>query len=168
MLRLLNLHHLLSVMGIQKQELFDITDSVELLQHGARLQRGVNEVMIYIAQFSQSYGHLFFYHTVSILYGIQQAIKTLVLIGERAGRKGHLEGKAQRSQRAGPSGQDLVVVGSHAVIEVSDRLRVCGQGLPHLGGWAGQGPLLTCRAPLLTLQKVLLHSVGQQDVVWEL
>ena len=59
MLRLLNLHHILSVMGIQKQELFDITDSVELLQYGARLQRGVDEVVIdvYIAQCSESYGH---------------------------------------------------------------------------------------------------------------
>lgn len=69
---------------------------------------------------------------------------------------------------AGLSGQDLVVVGSHAVVEVSNRLGVCGQGLPHLGGWAGQGPLLTWGTPLLTLQEVLLHIVGKHDMIWQL
>ncbi len=49
-----------------------------------------------------------------------------------------------------------MVVGSHAVIEGRDGLRVSGQSLPHLGRGTGQGFLLPLGPPFLPLQIVLL------------
>jgi len=51
-----------------------------------------------------------------------------------------------------------MVVGSHAVIEGRDGLRVSGQSLPHLWRGAGQGSLLPLGPPFLTLQILLLPS----------
>lgn len=70
-----------------------------------------------------------------------------------------MKGLVLIGRRTGLGGQDLVVIGSHAVVEVSDSLGVCRQGLAHLGGWAGEGLLLPCRAPLLALQEILLHNI---------
>lgn len=49
-----------------------------------------------------------------------------------------------------------MVVGSHAVIEGRDGLRVSGQSLPHLWRGAGQGSLLPLGSPFLIFQIVLL------------
>ena len=49
-----------------------------------------------------------------------------------------------------------MVVGSHAVIEGRDGLRIGGQSLPHLRRGAGQGSLLPLGPPFLTFQIVLL------------
>lgn len=57
----------------------------------------------------------------------------------------------------------LVVVGSHAVVEGRDGLRVSGQSLPHLGRGPGQGSLLPLGPPLLTLQEVFLQMNTQSE-----
>ena len=67
----------------------------------------------------------------------------------------HLKGS---TLRAAHDKQDLVIIGSHAVIEVSNGLGVSREGLPHLRGWAGEGALLALGPPLLTLQEVFLYT----------